>query len=123
MTGDDSKILADRMHVSLSDPAAGRRSVTRVVAEGTVRFTHLTNTGSADRLIYTPGNDMAEMQRDAGLAEVVDRTNGRTLRGKTLTFDMKGNRVLTETVEGGRTWITLNPKDKDTRGLESKIGR
>jgi hypothetical protein len=52
----------------------------------------------------------------------VDHTNGRTLRGKTLTFDTKGNRVLTETTEGGRTWITLNPKDKDTRALESKIG-
>src|SRR2546422_11738334 len=96
MTRGDSTVLADRMHVSLSDPGEGRRRVTRVLAEGTVRFTHLTNAGIADRLIYTPADDRAEMQRDAGLAEVVDKTNGRTLRGKTLTFDMKGNRVLTE---------------------------
>jgi hypothetical protein len=62
------------------------------------------------------------MQQDAGLAEVVDHTSGRTLRGKTLRFDMKGNRVLTETSDGGRTWITLNPKEKDTPALEPKIG-
>jgi LPS export ABC transporter protein LptC/lipopolysaccharide transport protein LptA len=123
MTGNDSTVLADRMHVSLTDPATeGKRRVSRVLAEGSVRFTHLTNSGVADRLTYTPADGLAEMQRDAGLAEVVDSTNGRILRGKTLTFDTKGNRVLTETTEGGRTWITLNPKDKDTRGLESKIG-
>jgi lipopolysaccharide export system protein LptA len=122
MTGSDSTVLADRMHVSLTDPTQGPRKVTRVLAEGSVRFTHLTNSGTSDRLVYTPEDGLAEMQRDAGLAEVVDHTNGRTLRGKTLTFDMRGNRVLTETMEGGRTWITLNPKNKDTRGLESKIG-
>lgn len=122
MTGRDSTLWSDRMHVSLTDPSEGRRRVTRILAEGSVRFSHLTNSGTADRLNYTPADGLAEMQQDAGLAEVVDRTNGRTLRGKTLTFDTKGNRVLTETMEGGRTWITLSPKDKDGRGLESKIG-
>ena len=122
MTGRDSTVIADRMHVSLTDPAEGRRRVARLLAEGSVRFTHLANSGTGDRLIYTPGDGLAEMQQDAGLAEVVDRTNGRILRGRTLTFDTKRNRVLTETMEGGRTWITLSPKDKDGRGLEPKIG-
>ncbi len=122
LTGSDSVVQADRMHVNLTDSAQGPRRVTRILAEGSVRFNHLTNSGTADRLIYTPDDGLAEMQKDAGLAEVVDRTTGRTLRGKTLTFDTRGNRVLTETMEGGRTWITLNPKDKDSRGLESKIG-
>ncbi len=122
MTGRDSTLQSDRMHVSLTDPAEGRRRVTRVLAEGTVRFLHLANSGTADRLNYTPGDGLAEMQQDAGLAEVVDHTNGRILRGKTLMFDTKGNRVLTERMEGGRTWITLSPKDKDRRNLEPKIG-
>ena len=123
MTRADSTIASERMHVTLSDPAEGRRRVTRILSEGDVHFTHLANTGTADRLVYFPDQDLAEMQTDAGLAEVVDRATARTLRGKTLQFDLKGNRVLTETSDGGRTWITLDPKKKDTPGLESKIGR
>jgi LPS export ABC transporter protein LptC len=122
MTGRDTVVLAERMHVSLTPAGEGRRKVARVLADSMVRFTHLTNSGTSDHLVYTPDDEMVEMRQDAGLAEVVDHTNGRILRGKTLTFDTKGNRVLTETTEGGRTWITLNPKDKDTRALESKIG-
>jgi lipopolysaccharide export system protein LptA len=123
MTRSDSTVASERMHVTLSDPAEGRRRVTRILSEGEVRFTHLANTGTADRLVYFPDQDLAEMQTDAGLAEVVDRATGRTLKGKTLQFDLKGNRVLTERSDGGRTWITLDPKKKDTPGLESKIGR
>jgi lipopolysaccharide export system protein LptA len=122
LTRQSSTVLSDRMHVTLSDPSLGRRKVLRVLAEGGVRFTHLTNSGKSDRLVFIPDQDLAEMQQDAGLAEVVDHTNGRTLRGKMLRFDMKGNRVLTETYDGGRTWITLNPKEKDTPALEPKIG-
>ncbi len=122
MTRQDSTVVSDRMHVTLSDALGGRRTIARVQAEGSVRFNHLANSGTADRLLYFPDRETAEMQQDAGLAEVIDQTNGRILRGKTLTFDLKGNRVLTETKEGGRTWITLNSKNKDTRGLESKIG-
>jgi lipopolysaccharide export system protein LptA len=122
LTRQSSTVLSDRMHVTLSDPTLGRRKVLRVLAEGGVRFNHLTNSGKSDRLVFIPDQDLAEMQQDAGLAEVVDHTNGRTLRGKTLRFDMKGNRVLAETSDGGRTWITLNPKEKDTPALEPKIG-
>ena len=122
LTRQNSTVLSDRMHVSLSDPSLGRRKVLRVLAEGGVHFNHLTNSGKSDRLVFIPDQDLAEMQQDAGLAEVVDHTSGRTLRGKTLRFDMKGNRVLTETSDGGRTWITLNPKEKDTPALEPKIG-
>ncbi|HEU5180397.1 MAG TPA: LptA/OstA family protein [Candidatus Polarisedimenticolia bacterium] len=123
MTRAESTVTSERMHVTLNDPSEGRRKVTRILSEGDVHFTHLANTGTSDRLVYFPDQDMAEMQTDAGLAEVVDRASGRTLKGKTLQFDLKGNRVLTERSDGGRTWITLDPKKKDTPGLESKIGR
>ena len=119
----DSTLVSDRMHVTLSDPSEGRRRVLRVLAEGTARFSHLTNSGAADRLVYYPEQELVEMQQDAGLAEVVDRSTGRMLRGKTLQFDLKGNRVLTESSDGGRTWITLNPKEKENPDLESKTGR
>jgi LPS export ABC transporter protein LptC len=121
LTRQSSTVLSERMHVSLSDGSLGRRKINQVLAEGEVRFNHLTNSGKSDRLVFIPDQDLAEMQQDAGLAEVVDRTSGRTLRGKTLRFDMKGNRVLTENSDGGRTWITLNPKEKDTPALEPKI--
>ena len=123
MTRAESTVSSERMHTTLSDPAEGRRRVTRILSEGGVHFTHLANTGTSDRLVYFPDQDLVEMQTDAGLAEVVDRASGRTLKGKTLQFDLKGNRVLTERSDGGRTWITLDPKKKDTPGLESKIGR
>jgi LPS export ABC transporter protein LptC/lipopolysaccharide transport protein LptA len=122
LTRENSTLLSDRMHVSLTDPQKGRRRVREVLSEGHARFSHLTNSGSADRLTYFPDQELAELQQDAGLAEVVDHTNGRTIKGKTLKFDLKGNRVLTESSDGGRTWITLNPKDKETPGLEPKIG-
>ena len=122
LTRDKSTLLSDRMHVTLSDPLKGRRRISQVLAEGNARFSHLTNSGTADRLTYFPDQDLAELQQDAGLAEVVDHTNGRTIKGNTLKFDLKGNRVLTESSDGGRTWITLNPKDKETPGLEPKIG-
>jgi len=122
LTRESSTLLSDRMHVTLSSPAKGPRRVERVLAEGHARFSHLTYSGTADRLVYTPDQNMAELQQDAGLAEVVDSTNGRKIKGRTLKFDLKGNRVLTEGSDGGRTWITLNPKDKEIPGLEPKTG-
>ena len=122
LTRESSTLLSDRMHVTLTNPAKGPRRVERVLAEGHARFSHLTYTGTADRLIYMPDQEMAELQQDAGLAEVVDQTNGRKIKGKTLRFDLKGNRVLTEGSDGGRTWITLDPKDKGIPGLEPKTG-
>ncbi len=122
LTRENSTLLSDRMHVSLTDPQKGRQRVKQVLAEGHARFSHLTNTGTADRLIYFPEQALVELQQDAGLAEVVDLTSGRTLKGKSLKFDLQGNRVLTESSDGGRTWITLNPKDKENPGLEPKIG-
>jgi LPS export ABC transporter protein LptC/lipopolysaccharide transport protein LptA len=122
LTRENSTLLSDRMHVSLTDPQKGRQRIREVLSEGHARFSHLTNSGSADRLTYFPDQELTELQQDAGLAEVVDHTNGRTIKGKTLRFDLKGNRVLTESSSGGRTWITLNPKDKENPGLEPKIG-
>lgn len=122
LTRGAATLTADRMDVRLSDPDAGRRRVETVQATGSARFRHLDNVGKADRLTYTPATHLAEMHQDAGLAEVVDQINGRTLRGKTLTFDLNANRVLTEQTVGGRTWIKLNPKDEDEELLESKIG-
>ncbi len=122
LTRENSTLLSDRMHASLTDPQKGRRRIRQVLAEGHARFSHLTNSGAADRLTYFPEQELAELQQDAGLAEVADLTSGRTIKGKTLKFDLKGNRVLTESSDGGRTWITLNPKDKETPGLEPKIG-
>jgi LPS export ABC transporter protein LptC len=118
----DSTIEAERMDATVAEPGAAPRRITQVLATGDVRFEHLANTGVADRLLYTPGTEVAEMQRDGGLAEVVDRTNGRVLRGRTLTFDLRGNRVLTETTGGGRTWITLSSKERERPRPEPKIG-
>ena len=43
-----------------------------------------------------------------------------TLRGRTLTFDLAGDRILTESARGGRTWITLKPEAKEVQPVEPK---
>jgi lipopolysaccharide export system protein LptA len=74
--------------------------------------------GTAESAEYLSGQGLLILQDKNGLAEVVDVTTGRTMRGRTLTFDLAGDRILTES-PGGRTWITLTPDEsKDVPSVE-----
>jgi LPS export ABC transporter protein LptC/lipopolysaccharide transport protein LptA len=101
----------------------GRRDLDRVVASGSVSIKRADSYGSARLAEYRADEEILVLTDEAGLAEVVDTASGRTMRGRTLTFDLAGDRILTEPASGGRTWITLKPESKDVSSVEPKTHR
>ncbi len=112
----DTRLTADFMDAYLQDDAAGRQ-LHRVEARQSVAVKRGDTFGTAQRAEYLSGEGLLVLQDENGLAEVVDAATGRTMRGRTLTFDLAGDRILTETASG-RTWITLTPESKDVPAVE-----
>ncbi len=113
----DAKLTADSMDAYLTDGATGRR-LDRVEARESVAVKREDMYGTAESAEYLSGQELLILKDENGLAEVVDVATGRTMRGRTLTFDLAGDRILTESA-GGRTWITLTPEEsKDVPSVE-----
>jgi LPS export ABC transporter protein LptC len=119
LTRPDASLTADAMDATLK-ASDGRRDLERVVATGSVAVKQGASFGTARRADYLPGEQTLVLSDEEGLAELVDGATGRTLRGRTLTFDLAGDRILTEAERGGRTWITLKPESKDVQSVEPK---
>jgi LPS export ABC transporter protein LptC len=120
LTREDAILTADAMDVFLVE-RDGSRVLDRIESRGSVAIKKGQSFGTARTALYRAGPDLLVLQDDEGLAEVVDAATGRTLRGRTLTFDLAGDRILTESAGGGRTWITLKPEGKDVQPVEPKI--
>jgi LPS export ABC transporter protein LptC len=118
LTRPDATLTADRMDATLKD-RPGRRDLDRILATGSVAVKRSGSYGSARIAEYHAVEDLLILSDEQGLAEVVDAATGRTMRGRTLTFDLAGDRILTES-DGGRTWITLKPEGKDAPSVEPK---
>jgi LPS export ABC transporter protein LptC len=114
----DARLTADAMDAHLVDRGE-RRELDHVEARDSVAVKRGDTFGTAQRASYLSREGLLVLQDEAGLAEVVDTATGRTMRGRTLTFDLAGDRILTETA-GGRTWITLTPESKDVPSVESQ---
>lgn len=96
--------------ITLETRAAGRRrELARVLANGSVSARHAGAFATASAAEYLPDRQTLELKDENGLAEVVDSATGRSMKGRTLTYDLAGDRVLTEAAAGARTWITLTP--------------
>ncbi len=119
LTREDATLTADAMDAYLVD-RAGTRELDHVVATGSVAVKRDQAFGTARTAEYHAADDVLVLKDGEGLAEVVDAATGRTLRGKTLTFDLAGDRILTESARGARTWITLKPEAKDVQSVEPK---
>jgi lipopolysaccharide transport protein LptA len=119
LTREDAALTADAMDAYLVD-RAGSRELDRIVATGSVAVKRDRAFGTARSAEYHAADDMLVLKDQEGLAEVVDAATGRTLRGQTLTFDLAGDRILTESARGARTWITLKPEAKDAQSVEPK---
>ncbi len=119
LTREDATVTADAMDAYLED-RAGVRELDRIEAEGSVAVKRDQAFGTARKAEYRAAEDTLVLKDEAGLAEVVDSATGRTLRGQTLTFDLAGDRILTESARGTRTWITLKPEAKDVQSVEPK---
>ncbi len=118
----DATLTADAMDVFLK-AHEGRRDLDRIEASGSIAMKRGGSFGSARRAEYLGDQDLLILKDDEGLAEVVDTPTGRTMRGQTLTFDLAGDRILTESARGGRTWITLKPETKEVQPVEPKTNR
>ncbi|SRR6266571_474867 len=118
LTRPDATLTSDAMDGYLQE-SDGRRDLQRVVATGSVAVKRAGSYGTARSAEYLADQDLLILKDEGGLAEVVDVPTGRTMRGRTLTFDLAGDRILTES-EGGRTWITLTPERKDVPSVEPK---
>jgi lipopolysaccharide export system protein LptA len=94
-----------------------RREIDRVAAWESVSAKHAGSLATAATAELLCGQDVLILRDDAGLAEVVDAATGHSMRGRELTYDLRGERILTETSEGARTWITLTPDGKDGPSL------
>jgi len=108
--------------ITLETRAAGkRRELQRVLANGSVSARHAGAFATASAAEYLPDRQTLELTDENGLAEVVDSATGRSMKGRSLTYDLAGDRVLTEAAAGARTWITLTPGG--TRAVEPPPSR
>jgi len=97
--------------ITLETRAAGkRRELQRVLANGSVSARHAGAFATASAAEYLPDRQTLELTDENGLAEVVDSATGRSMKGRSLTYDLAGDRVLTEAAAGARTWITMTPQ-------------
>jgi LPS export ABC transporter protein LptC len=119
LTRADAVLTADAMDAYLLERDGGR-GLDRIEARGSVAIKKAQSFGTARSALYQAGQDMLVLEDEEGLAEVVDAATGRTLRGRTLTFDLAGDRILTESARGGRTWITLKPEAREVQPVEPK---
>jgi len=113
----DASITSDSMDVYLVETAR-RREIDRIVARGSVSARHQGTYATATEGEYLAARQVLILRDAQGLAEVIDGATGRSMRGRELTYDMAGDRVLTEPGPGGRTWITVTPDSKETPRVE-----
>jgi len=113
----DASITADTMEVHLLENAR-RREIDRIVARGSVSARHQGTYATATEAEYLAARQVLILRDAQGLAEVIDGATGRSMRGRELTYDLAGDRVLTEPGPGGRTWITVTPDTKETPRVE-----
>ena len=119
MTRPDATLTADLLDTFLRSDGP-RRDVERIEATGSVEVQWGGSTATAQTAHLLNDESVLILQDDDGLALVVDNATGRSLRGRTLTYDLAGDRILTESERGGRTWITLDPESKDAPSVEPK---
>ena len=122
MTRPDATLTADALDTFLRRDGP-RRGVERIEASGSVEVQWGGRTATARTVRLLNDESVLILQDDEGLAQVVDNATGRSLRGRTLTYDLASDRILTESERGGRTWITLDPESKDAPSIEPKTRR
>lgn len=114
----EAKLTADAMDAYLKEEG-DRRILDRVEASGSVSVQEGKSFGTARRAELLAADETLILEDKEGLAEVIDTATGRIMRGRTLTFDLAGDRILTEPA-AGRTQITLTPEGKEVPSVEPK---
>jgi len=97
----------------------GSGSAERMEATGQVEVRESGRVGSGDRLFVDLKADTLKLTGTGREAVVQDQASQQVVRGLALTMDRQGDRILVESELGGRTWITLKPRQKGAPGVGS----
>jgi lipopolysaccharide export system protein LptA len=81
-------------------------------AEGAVEVRDAGRVGRGDHLQLDLKADTLVLKGAGREATIQDEAARQVVRGRTLTMDRSGDRILVESEQGGRTWITLPPRQK-----------
>lgn len=110
------RVTSDTQTVTL---AAGGGSAERMEATGNVDMKEQDRTGRGDRLVVDLKTNTMKLFGIGREAIVQDESGQQVVRGSSLTMDRSGDKILVESQLGGRTWITLKPRQKGAPGLVS----
>lgn len=116
VTQGSMRVNSDSMVVTL---AADGGSAERMEATGAVTMRDTGREGRGDKLIAEPKANTIRLMGIGREAVVQDESGQQVVRGISLTMDRTGDRILVESEIGGRTWITLKPRQKGAPGVGS----
>jgi lipopolysaccharide export system protein LptA len=103
----------------LGGPGAG---IERLILEERVTLRLGERTGTADRGVFLPREDILILTRDEGFVELTDPVEGRSLRSRELTLNLSDDSMKAETGKKGRLWMTLTPGRGETDSIDAGIG-
>ncbi|HET9480614.1 MAG TPA: LptA/OstA family protein [Candidatus Polarisedimenticolia bacterium] len=116
ITQGPTRINADSVTVTL---AAGGGSAETIEAGGNIELTDRGRSGTGDHLVADLRANTLKLTGTGRQAIVQDESGQQVVRGIALTMDRSSDRILVESELGGRTWITLKPRQKGEPGVGS----
>jgi len=110
------RVTADEITVMLSPDGGAARTIE---AAGGVTLRDGDRLGKGDRMLADMQADTVKLSGVGREATVQDLSSQQVVRGSSLTLDRSGDKILVESEVGGRTWITLRPRQKGEPGVVS----
>ncbi|MGH9867631.1 MAG: LptA/OstA family protein [Candidatus Polarisedimenticolia bacterium] len=116
VTQGPTRVTSERLTVYLEP---GTSTARRIDALQDVEVRERGRVGRGDRLEVDLRMDTLKLSGSGREAVVQDELNQQVVRGSSLTMDRAGDRILVESELGGRTWITLKPRQKGAPAVGS----
>jgi len=107
VTQGSTRVTGDTMMVTLDSEG---RSAEKMETLGNVELRDRGRVGHGDKLVADLKANTMKLTGSGREATVQDETGQQVVRGSALTMDKTGDRILVESEMGGRTWITLKPR-------------
>ena len=110
------RLSSETMTVTLSEDGS---EAERMQAAGKVEMRDAGRLGRGDTIVIELKKNTMTLSGKGREATVQDEAGQQVVRGSSLTMDRAGDRILVESELGGRTWITLKPRQKGAPSLAS----
>jgi len=110
------RITSDSLEVLLEEGGGSARSM---LALGNVELREPGRIGRGDSMEVDMEKDTLRLTGKERQAIVQDESGQEVVKGRALTMDRTGDRILVESELGGRTWITLKPRQKGEPGIDA----